>query len=694
MQKLLITLSLFISSIAIAQVDDIKPCITDSMYWLEIQKDPQILVRRKQLEDFTKNFIGPEQRVNTPGGVIYTIPIVFHVMHNYGGENISRQQILDAVEVLNQSFQKLNSDTVDVISTFQPVFANCQIQFRLATIDPNGNCTDGITRTQTTLTYSAGNNLKSLDDWDNDKYFNVWVVQHIASGAAGYAYYPGATNDVNDGVEILSTYVIGPSGGNYQSRSLAHETGHWLNLPHTWGNSNTPGLASNCNIDDGIFDTPNCSGSNPSACNLSQNTCGSGPNDTIDNVQNYMDYAACHKMFTDGQKAVMHAALNNGIQYRDNLWQEPNLIATGTEDGHIAQLCSPIADFSNKRIYVCAGQSVTFNDVSWRGTPTTWDWDCPGGTPDTASTQNVTVQYNVPGTYDVSLTASNSTGSNTLLRPLLVTVLPSIGSNNIPYSEGFETLTIPGSEWSIENEGTTNAFSITGATGATGTHSVRLLNQSGNATGTIDAIITPTLNLTNVTGTSFTFKYAFASKSSTDSSILKVFVSNNCGQSWAQRLTKYGPSLRTGSGGVTTASFVPNAAQWVTQPVTLAMNNSPSLRVKFEYTQDDGNNFYIDDINLTGFVGINEILAEQYAFNLHPNPASGSATVEMDLKESGSLKMDLYDMLGKNVTTIAQGHYSTGKHQFEIQNKYYEGIYFVSVTVNDNSFNKKIVFVK
>ena len=69
-------------------------------------------------------------------------------------------------------------------------------------------------------------------------------------------------------------------------------------MSHTWGGTNDPGLEENCSDDDGIEDTPNSIGS--SGCNLSQNTCGS-----LDNVQNYMDYASCSKMFTEGQKSVM-----------------------------------------------------------------------------------------------------------------------------------------------------------------------------------------------------------------------------------------------------------------------------------------------------------------------------------------------------------------------------------------------------
>ena len=116
------------------------------------------------------------------------------------------------------------------------------------------------------------------------------MVQTIASGAAGYAYFPGITPAYKDGVVIRADYVgsIGTSNGsNYSARSLTHEIGHYLNLPHTWGGTNNPGLPQNCSDDDFVQDTPNTIGVANFSCDTTQVTCG-----TLDNVQNYMDYAS------------------------------------------------------------------------------------------------------------------------------------------------------------------------------------------------------------------------------------------------------------------------------------------------------------------------------------------------------------------------------------------------------------------
>jgi hypothetical protein len=149
------------------------------------------------------------------------------------------------------------------------------------------------------------------------------------------------------------------NNSNYTERSLSHEVGHWLNLPHTWGSTNNPGLASNCGTDDGIGDTPNTIGVANFTCNTAQNTCGQ-----IDNVQNYMDYASCHLMFTEGQKDAMHVALQSSPGGRDNLSTQANLLATGTESGHVLAPCAPKADFAIEKNYICVGNTLTFNDKS------------------------------------------------------------------------------------------------------------------------------------------------------------------------------------------------------------------------------------------------------------------------------------------------------------------------------------------
>lgn len=255
-----------------------------------------------------------------------TIPVVIHVIYNDSYSNISSSQVSSAITAINEDFGASNSDFNSVISAFSSIKSNLNINFELANLDPEGNVTSGITRTQSDLTDNAGENVKALVNWNPDMYLNIWVVDNIESGAGAYAYYPGTAPSGNEGIvcrhDQFGTWGTS-SSSNFAATTLTHEIGHYLNLAHTWGNSNDAEQESNCDQDDGVSDTPNTIG-NLYGCNTSQNTCGS-----LDNVQNFMDYTSCTNMFTAGQRARVHAALHSSQGGRVNLWQYENLIATG-----------------------------------------------------------------------------------------------------------------------------------------------------------------------------------------------------------------------------------------------------------------------------------------------------------------------------------------------------------------------------
>lgn len=107
---------------------------------------------------------------------------------------------------------------------------------------------------------------------------------------------------------------------------MSHEVGHWLNLMHLWGSSNSPGVSTNCNDDDGVTDTPNEVGAY-FKCDKAFKSCG-----TLNMAQNFMTYTFCGVMFTEGQKTRAHAALNSTLAKRNKIWTETNLKATGVDD--------------------------------------------------------------------------------------------------------------------------------------------------------------------------------------------------------------------------------------------------------------------------------------------------------------------------------------------------------------------------
>lgn len=281
---------------------------------------------------------------------IYHIPIVVHVIHDYGTENVSDDDIYQAVKDWNIVYARENADTADVISPFRfkdsahaGYIGNPRMVLHLANKDPHGNPTKGIVRHQHYLTANGGDQAK-LDGWPNSAYINIWLVKAMPmhSNAAAYAYYPSAAQAPSmapyDGVISLFNYLN-------TDKTINHEIGHCMNLKHPWGDTNDPDVSCG---DDDVDDTPPTKGHNITGCTpaaLYDTTCSSGyfknyllPDNvttlTVDypdtnNSQNIMDYTYCSRMFTKGQVLRMHQALNLDVANRNNLWSTRNLVATG-----------------------------------------------------------------------------------------------------------------------------------------------------------------------------------------------------------------------------------------------------------------------------------------------------------------------------------------------------------------------------
>lgn len=671
------------------------------------KENPEALKAKAELEAFTKQYIESKESKETT----YIIPVVFHVLHNYGSENISNAQILDAVRIINEDFNKLNADTTDIIPEFQAIAANSHIQFRLAKIDPNGNCTDGIVRTVTSETYNADDGTKLLSpSWNRTKYLNIWTAANIASGAAGYSFYPSAVTGAfgvnKDGVMILSTYVGSIGTGNYNlARALTHEIGHYLNLPHTWGNSNEPGLASNCDIDDGITDTPNTIGH--TSCVLYSNTCG-----FLDNVQNYMDYSYCDKMFTNGQKARMRAALNSSTSGRNNLWTTANLIATGTNDGYVTQVCTPMANFDYDRSMACNNLTVQYSQMVWNvDTPNfTVQWSFPGGTPSVSTELNPLVSYSSPGSYSATLTATSSGGSSTPVTKSNIIQIqdPTVGEN-LQWTESFENSSFPAhpsnpdKNWLIRGNSVSN-WSRVSSVGYSGTASLRVINAS-NTAGQTSELYSPNIIFTGSTpANAMTFRVAYAQKTAADDDKLQVYFSYNCGQSWYVRYTGTGASLAS-NGGALVSSFTPTSSQWTLKSIALSslFLTKPNFRVKFLVTSGNGNSIFIDDINLNGTLTNTESLTLSQANNLavYPNPINDESVLVFDIAQSSLVNISLSNILGQKLAEHNE-NYISGMYDLSLmeilninlpagRQGLQKGVYFLTVTINGKSETLKII---
>lgn len=320
-------LCIFFSYKGISQIN----CASDVDLTLIQQVNPARYQRILALEQFTQNYIASVNNGNntarliTPNSTII-IPVVVHVLHRGEvigvGRNIGDAQIQSQIAVLNEDFRKLNADRVNTPVAFQPVAADPNFEFRLACIDPNGNQTNGITRTFTnTAQFQPLNNRNAdgsineqatgikftaqggRDAWATERYLNIWVCD-MGGGLIGYGQFPDdyTTKPTTDGVVMLFN-AFGRVGnllpGLNLGRVCSHEICHWLNLRHIWGDAN-------CG-NDFVDDTPIQLTSNRRCPGFPHVSCNNGPNG--DMFMNYMDYTenGCQNIFTRGQSLRMRA---------------------------------------------------------------------------------------------------------------------------------------------------------------------------------------------------------------------------------------------------------------------------------------------------------------------------------------------------------------------------------------------------
>jgi len=333
--KLLILLGILLFQTLHAQ-DPPEPCGFGGAMQMMLQQSQEYQERVLQFDELFAQQEGCENNTQ------YLIPVVFHVLHNNGPENVSEAQIDEALAQLNLQFAGGEGGF------------NTQIQFTKASIDPNGNCTSGTNRILTSnpdvnpfSSFYDDVAMKNLSRWPTDHYVNIWIVRCILpdnncsdnSATAGYAYLPPVSSEV-DGIVVAHRFLgtTGTANGNLLN-TLSHEMGHYLSLLHVWGPdfstcANWCHAEADCNmLGDRVCDTWPCVGpfSTTNCAQVPTNCITVCPNSPVTTgfypKENYMSYThACQDRFTECQSFRMKFALEN---YRQGLWSASNLTCTG-----------------------------------------------------------------------------------------------------------------------------------------------------------------------------------------------------------------------------------------------------------------------------------------------------------------------------------------------------------------------------
>jgi PKD repeat protein len=700
-----------------------KKCYAVESMQQDFQKHPELVLKYQEEQKKIENFVSQNQNPQR-SGTKRIIPVVFHVIHEGGIENISKAQIEDQLVRLNKDFSLNNTDFSQVPACHAAVAADCEVEFRLATKDPQGQCTDGIVRVYSSKTNGASNQngIKSVSHWDSFRYLNVWVVKSIGAldgvggEVLGYAQFPAGGLLSTDGVVIRHDCIgsIGTAAnggfGPRLGRTMSHEVGHWLGLRHIWGDAD-------CGSD-GIEDTPPAFGPNYGICYSNFPYIPlvvSGGDTTTCNTDsacgemfmNYMDYSddQCMSMFTQGQKAVMNGVFAN---FRYFIVSEANLAFTGTRDEDIANLitCSPVAEsaittsctgsFNNcgTPTMVCEGGSIRFDESIYNTTTFTQQWSFEGGSPSSSAAATPTITYNTAGVYDYSLTATNSAGSNSVSYDNTIRVFPDAPEQLPSNGQFWEDYNEPQdfNSWIVFNpDNRINKWEWAEFSAYGGTSGLRMRNYN-NVDSEIDRIVSPAYSLVGITSPSMTFRIAAAERGGDPADMLSVYYSINCGQSW--RLIKSWSGSNLATSGLYTTEFAPSSPnQFENFAASLSLAaNKDNVRIMFEFQAGSvgSNNLYIDDLRIGTSLGIEEN-AEALSLNVYPNPTQGLTNLSFVSDKPSVISVNVYDMVGKLVLPSYNGKVGTGNQNININmSQLSVGMYLIRLEIDGKTVIKKI----
>jgi len=719
-------------------------CETDAVYNQAVRKYPVIKDVEKQLAQQMENYIktlSKKQFAKTTADTILYVPIVFHVIHTYGSEYVTDNEIYKCVSDINLMYNKQNPDTTAVIAPFKKWIGKANIKFVFPTKDPQGNPTNGITRRFSYMATNAGD-LAKFDQWAPDSYMNVWIVNKFSSdhaSAAAYAYKP-ATAAIPyfafyDGVITVASYLN-------TDNTISHELGHELNLDHTFGNTNGNGTQSgiwftNTCGDDGVDDTPPTKGYNTTGCipgALYDTTCATGykvvyvrPStgaldslvdypDTC-NSQNVMDYTYCSKMFTIGQTVRMRAALNSPTAGRNNLISSTNLSKTGALSPRVD--LKPVADFSPSTFFVCKtgaplGTSVTFRDRSWRDTVTGWSWNFSNGASvATATTSTVANSFSQTGWVTASLVASSNAGADTITKKQIYVADPA-GNQAIGYFQEFSGADVAqypmfnyfNNEWKWELADVgyydNKCIRYHNYDTRSGTAGLALNTPEGDYddfyTTAFDLSSTPVGSPLNL---NFFSSGAFRSANFDDmNDTLEIAYTATCGTNYTtiKKISK----ADIASVGTRSEFFVPQwQGDWKLNSIDLGTLRNTSVFFRFRYRPGvfssfdfgSGNNFYIDRIYVSNMpLGVNTVELKEKGMTISPNPTTGNSFISIDGVTNQEVGIQILDVTGKLVYTAREFVFdATTKVQIPADAIATKGMYIVHVLTNEKTLVQKLI---
>lgn len=645
----------------------------------------------------------------------YRIPVVVHIIHN--GEthatNISDEQVLSQIRVLNEDFNRENADATQTPADFLGVAGSLDIEFVLAKETPEGLPTNGIVRVQGTKsswTINDNYELKSMSYWPAEDYLNLWVCN--ITDYIGYAQFPesdilsglegASTNRLTDGVVITYDAFGSIDDGSFdlqskynKGRTATHEIAHFFGLRHIWGDDDGACLNESGHEDDYVNDTPDQGDKNTGCPSHPKSSCGA-----TSMFQNFLDYTndACMNLFTQGQVDRMTIVIENSPRRKSLLTShgltEPDPVA---DDLGIKEILSPVAgscdnsvvpklwvrNYGNNHIS-SASIRVSKNNTEVETKNFTVDLDPLDSTilsfsPVPVSSGTSTFHFLITQVNDnADVSPINNTATQNVLVPAVI---------DAPFTEEFNS--VP-PDWDILNPDHVYTWELTAAPYATTDNyamKMDFYNYEDNL-GEVDLLVTPMFDLLEVDGAFVQFDVAYARYQGSNDG-LRVVVLDNCNTDITTGSVVYdksGAALRTTDD--TSNAFVPkDTSSWRTETIDLSpYAGQTNLQLAFVGINDYGNNVYIDNIMV-----LNE--SKETGFNVYPNPLTNSdpeLMIRFNLPERETIILEVVDQMGRTVLT--QTWYNTFNQTNRLIISHLNpGMYIARVATSSKTYATKFI---
>jgi hypothetical protein len=623
--------------------------------------------------------------------------------------NISDNQVLSQIAVLNKDYNRLNTDADQTPSEFASVAGSIAIEFVLARQTPDGRPTNGIVRVQgskSTWLMEDNTQLKAQSYWPSEDYLNIWVCK--LSVYLGYAQFPisdlaglenyqqelastdGVVFSYRDFGSNYEGYGNGDGIGNFvldgkynRGRTATHEIGHFLGLRHIWGDE------GNCAGTDYVADTPQQRSETYDCPSHPFSPAARWCSGKAPMFQNYMDYTddACMNLFTQGQISRMVTVLENSPRRKSLLTShgllDPNPVPNDVTLTSILDLPVISCDASpTPRLRVTNSGTLPLTSFNL-------SYTVNGGTPIGRSFTGLNMAnraYMDIDISDISLSQRQTELYFEVTEPNGVAdenpydnsgrkvTFWDATRGNIPMQVNFDDLT-DSLVWTTVNQKNKYVWQRVRTTSGEGTATND--NRAFYFNALADPIledqalfVSPVMDFSNTARATLYFDWSYRRRPGFTDGVA-ILASSDCGTTF-----KLVSTVPMSNAETSTAPWKPaSPGDWSNLAVNLDdYAGQQQVRIAFLFGNGNGNNFYLDNLNF--FV--------PQPFTLYPNPASDNVYISFNLTSEIDVSIEVVDVMGKLVHQESVPFYLGETNHAVPVSALRPGVYIVRVRTSSN----------